>query len=81
VTAGGGKTQPCAACHGADWHGTDTVPGLAGKSPVYVARQIYLYRNGERKGASGAIMKTVVDGLSDHDIVAIAAYLASRPPS
>lgn len=81
VKNGGGKTIACTSCHGANLTGTDTVPGLAGRSPVYSARQIYMYQDGDRAGTGGAIMKGIVANLKDHDIVAIVAYLATLPPT
>jgi cytochrome c553 len=39
-----------------------------------------MYQNGDRAGANAEAMKGVVANLNDHDIVAIVAYLASRPP-
>lgn len=81
VNTGGGKTVACGTCHGSTWTGAVEVPGLAGRSPVYSARQIYMYRNGDRGGPNGEIMKGVVANLEDSDIIAIVAYLASRPPS
>jgi cytochrome c553 len=78
---GGGKTIACTTCHGADLTGTAEGPALAGRSPVYTARQLYMYKDGDRAGANAEPMKPVVANLSDHDIVAIVAYLASLPPS
>jgi cytochrome c553 len=40
-----------------------------------------MYQDGDRAGPNAEIMKSVVANLKDHDIVAITAYLASRPPS
>ena len=80
VKTGGGKATPCGVCHGAAWTGKGDVPGIAGRSPVYIARQIYMYQAGDRAGPNGDIMKGVVGKLSDDDIIAVSAYLASRPP-
>src|SRR4029453_878874 len=42
VTNGGnGKTVACGTCHGPDLKGLGPVPGLAGRSPSYLVRQIY----------------------------------------
>ena len=78
VTTGGGKTMQCGSCHGADLKGSASVPGIAGRSPSYLARQIYDYQTDSRKGASAAPMKPVVANLNEDDLVAIAAYVASR---
>jgi cytochrome c553 len=78
ATGGAGRTLPCAVCHGADLNGLADVPRIAGRSPSYVFRQLYDLRNATRKGAAAELMKPVVANLTDTDMVAIAAYLASR---
>jgi cytochrome c553 len=82
ANGGGGKTIQCAACHGADLMGTDSVPGIAGRSPSYIVRQLYDMQHGFRSGVGTNLMKPVVANLSADDMLAIAAYLASRsvPP-
>jgi cytochrome c553 len=77
--AGGSKTTQCAICHGADLQGLGPVPGIAGRSPSYVVRQLYDMQNGFRTGVWTDLMKPVVSKLSTDDMLAIAAYLASRP--
>ena len=78
VTKGGGKTTPCGICHGADLKGMGPVPGLAGRSPSYIARQLYDIQQGTRKGTWSELMKPVVSKLTNDDLVSIAAYTASR---
>jgi cytochrome c553 len=56
------------------------VPGLAGRSPSYLVRQLYDMQQGVRKGIWTELMKPVVAHLSDEDMIAIAAYTASRKP-
>jgi cytochrome c553 len=80
-TGGGGKTQACAGCHGDKLQGEDDVPGIAGRSPVYIARQIYSFKNNVRKGPMAEIMKNVVGKLSDNDVIAVASYVSSLNPS
>jgi cytochrome c553 len=80
VTTGGGKTTQCAICHGADLKGSGPVPGIAGRSPSYVVRQMYDIQAGTRKGLWSDLMKPVVAKLSEDDMLAIAAYTASREP-
>ncbi len=77
---GGGKTIACSMCHGADLNGQGDVPPIAGRSPTHTARQMLEYRDGLRGGASAAPMLPVVENLSDSDIIAISAYVASLPP-
>jgi cytochrome c553 len=78
--AEGGSVTRCAACHGADLKGMGPVPALAGRSPSYLYRQLYDFKNGMRNGAWGALMKPVVEALGHDDMVALAAYCASLAP-
>jgi cytochrome c553 len=75
-----GKTTACAGCHGADLMGTADVPPLAGRSPSYLARQLYDFQQGTRNGSSAPLMRPIVANLTEEDIVAITAYLASLGP-
>jgi len=81
VTTGGkGKTVQCAFCHGADLKGLGPVPGLAGRSPSYMVRQMYDMQQGARKGVWADLMRPVLAKLTNEDLVAIAAYSASLAP-
>jgi len=75
-----GRTIACAICHGPDLRGLAEVPGIAGRSPSYIARQLYDLRQGTRNGTFAPLMQPVVANLADADFVAIAAYVASLPP-
>jgi cytochrome c553 len=79
-TGGGGVTVRCTSCHGADLRGAGTAPPIAGRSPSYLARQLYDIRSGARSGGAAAPMKPVVARLTDADVVALTAYLAAQPP-
>ena len=80
ITNGAGRTTPCAICHGVGLKGLGPVPALAGRSPSYIMRQLYDIRHGTRNGQWVELMKPVVAGLSEEDMVAIAAYTASLAP-
>ena len=80
ITNGAGRTTPCAICHGVGLKGLGPVPALAGRSPSYIMRQLYDIRHGTRNGQWVELMKAVVVGLSEEDMVAIAAYTASLAP-
>jgi cytochrome c553 len=80
VSTGASKTTQCGVCHGPDLTGMGPVPGLAGRSPSYLVRQMYDMQQGNRKGVWTDLMKPVVSKLTDDDMIAIAAYLASRKP-
>lgn len=70
----------CAMCHGRDLKGMGPVPGLAGRSPSYLVRQMYDMQAGTRKGQWTELMKPVVSKLNSDDMNAIGAYLASLNP-
>jgi cytochrome c553 len=80
VTNGGNRTTQCAVCHGADLEGMGPVPGIAGRSPSYMVRQLYDMQQGFRKGEWTSLMKPVVEKLTAQDMIDIAAYTASRTP-
>jgi cytochrome c553 len=79
TTGGNGKTIQCGACHGADLMGLGPVPAIAGRSPSYLARQLYDMQNGFRTGVWTELMKPVVAKLTPDDMIAILAYVSSRP--
>jgi cytochrome c553 len=80
ATSGAGRTLPCASCHGRALRGTSSVPGIAGASALYSARQLFGFQSGTRDGASAAPMKPVAARLNEEDFIDLAAYLASLPP-
>ncbi len=80
VTSGGGRTIQCSLCHGPDLKGLGQVPGLAGRSPIYLARQMFDIKHGARGGANAALMQGVVANLEHDDVLNISAYLASLEP-
>lgn len=79
-TGGDGKTLACATCHGEDLHGIGNVPPIAGRSPTYIARQLYDIKSGARNGDAAELMKPVVEKLGNDDFIAITAYLATLQP-
>lgn len=77
--AGQAKSAICAACHGMD--GNSAVPNwpkLAGQHQKYLARQIMLIKSGARPVPE---MMGITPGLSDQDILDLAAYFASQQGS
>jgi cytochrome c553 len=80
VRGGAGKTIACAACHGEGLKGNGNFPPLAGRSPSYLARQLYDIQQYTRNGPGTQLMRPVVQNLSQEDILAITAYLVSLEP-
>jgi cytochrome c553 len=79
-TGGSGATTACVTCHGPDLRGVDAVPGIAGRSPSYLVRQIYDFQQHTREGSAGAVMAPVVEKLSQDDMISLAAYVSSLDP-
>jgi cytochrome c553 len=80
TTGAGGKTIACAACHGDDLRGKGDAPPLTGRSPIYMFRQLNDMKLGTRAGPKSQAMLPAVANLSQREMLAIAAYLASRKP-
>lgn len=70
----------CTLCHGANLEGLGPVPGIAGRSPSYVVRQLYDMQRGVRSGVWSELMRRAVATMSTDDMLNVAAYVASRTP-
>jgi cytochrome c553 len=81
LARGNGTSTPCTVCHGDDLGGLAVVPGLRGRSPSYIARQLADFKQGARRGPWAPLMGPVVAGLSADDILHLSAYLASLAPT
>jgi cytochrome c553 len=80
VAGAGGKTIACTICHGQDLSGMGPVPGIAGRSPSYLMRQLWDFQRGTRKGTWSPLMTQVLRNLTEADMLALSAYLSSRTP-
>jgi len=74
--AGQTKAGACAACHGLDGNSADPqYPKLAGQHELYIARQLTLFKAGERVNP---IMQPMAAPLSAQDMRDIGAYFATQ---
>jgi cytochrome c553 len=80
ASGGAGKTVQCGICHGPELKGIGPIPGIAGRSPSYIVRQLYDFKYGARAGIGSALMKASVEKLSVDDMISLAAYAASLTP-
>jgi cytochrome c553 len=80
IAAGAGPAPACATCHGIYLRGVGLIPPIAGRSPTYILRQLLAFSTGTRATAAGAAMAPVVADMGLDDMVAVAAYVASRGP-
>jgi cytochrome c553 len=77
---GSDKVMGCITCHGANFKGIGQIPSIAGRSPSMMTRQLIDFQTGARNGAGAAMMRPVVAQMTNDDIVALTAYLASLDP-
>jgi cytochrome c553 len=67
----------CAACHGAEGHGSGQIPRLAGQIPSYLVKTLTNWtseRGGDSAGGLAAIMVPTTHNLTPAQIAAVAAY-------
>lgn len=80
TTGGNGKTVQCSLCHGPELKGVGPIPGIAGRSPTYIVRQLYDFKHGARAGSASQLMAQSVEKLGIEDMITLAAYVASLKP-
>jgi cytochrome c553 len=75
AAAGKVKAGQCKTCHGIDGIAKIPIaPHIAGENEIYLETQLKAFRSGKREHE---IMNVVAKGLSDADIVDLAAWYAS----
>lgn len=79
VAKGKALAARCTMCHGERLEGRGIIPGIAGRSPSYLARQLYDFQTGARHSPMAAMMKPAAMKLSGEDMINITAYLATLP--
>jgi cytochrome c553 len=80
LAKGDGATRPaCAICHGVGFKGGPLGPPIAGHFPSGIFRQLYAIQIGTRNGVQAALMKPNVIGLTQRDMIDLAAYVGSLP--
>jgi cytochrome c553 len=70
----------CSSCHGPHLTGMEpAIPGLLGLRASYISAQLGAWRYGTRTATAPDCMQIVAGHLTEEDVKAIAAFLASRP--
>lgn len=77
VTGEKNRTTACGVCHGDDLKGLGPVPGIAGRSPSYMARQLYDMQRRTRNGSWTKLMEPIVRNIGEEDVLDIVAYVSS----
>jgi cytochrome c553 len=71
------KLMRCAACHGSDGNAQmEGVPSLASQPKTFIENQLVMIREGMR---NIPIMEGLLDGVTDDEIMAMAAHYAALP--
>jgi cytochrome c553 len=70
----------CSGCHGTALTGMEpAIPGLVGLHASYISAQLGAFRYGTRTAPAPDCMQLVAASLTERDVTAVAAWLASRP--
>jgi len=70
----------CQSCHGPTLTGMEpAIPGLLGLRPSYVSAQLGAWRYGTRTATAPDCMQIVAGHLTEDDVKAVAAWLATQP--
>ena len=76
------QVPACASCHGVQFTGMEPgIPGLLGLRAAYISAQLGGFRYGTRTALAPDCMQIVAARLTEDDVKAVAAYLASLPAS
>lgn len=72
------QVPPCFKCHATNGMGVPpSFPPIAGQHAAYTARQLMAWKNGDRTNDPQKLMAFTAQQLSDEEIQAVAAYLAT----
>lgn len=76
-TPSAARLAACAACHGASGNSpSPAVPSIAGQPSLFIENQLVVMREGLREVP---VMKAVLEGISDAEVVALARHYAALP--
>ena len=80
IARGRSLAKTCATCHGPTLRGLAMAPPIAGRSPLYMVRQLAAFRTGTRATSTSAPMQALTATLSIDDMIAVSAYAGSLKP-
>lgn len=70
-------TSQCASCHGPAGQGQGAFPKLAGQTADAIKAKLVDYKAGKQVGAQSALMYPIAQKLSDAEIDALSAHIAT----
>jgi cytochrome c553 len=65
----------CAACHGPQGHGTESLPRLAGQHALYTENQLKAFNKRQRTN-DNAVMHLIASKLTEFEMKAVASYIS-----
>lgn len=73
------QQKGCTACHGpqGDKPLTEAYPKLAGQNAAYALQQMKDIKSGARDNGQSAVMKPIIQNVSEQEMQAIAEWLSS----
>ena len=76
------QTKTCSTCHGKDGKTPimDMYPKIAGQNQKYTLQQMADIKSGARSNGQSAAMKGVMHLVSDEEMQALSAYIATMAP-
>jgi cytochrome c553 len=73
-------SKTCATCHGPTLRGLGPIPPIAGRSPLYVLRQLLAISTGTRSTPASMPMQQLVEFMTLDEMIAVSAYAGSLKP-
>jgi cytochrome c553 len=70
-------TSACASCHGPNGQGQGAFPKLSGQTADAIKAKLVDYKAGKQVGAQSALMYPIAQKLSDAEIDALSAHIAT----
>jgi len=67
----------CTVCHGPEGRGTGAIPSVVGRNQDDLGELLRAFRDGRR---NGTVMPRLLQGVSESEIDALAAYFAALKP-
>lgn len=81
LVAGKNKAMSCGVCHGSDGNSDANItwPKLAQQHKQYLIKELLDYKLGPKGGRKNPVMTGIAMGLTDKEIIDLAAYYESLP--
>ena len=76
INNGKSLSQTCAVCHGPDGNSVNPIwPKLAGQHASYTAKQLKMFKKGERNNDTNNVMRSIASRMTKEQIEAVSEYI------